>query len=82
MHVAYSILVSDKSFGAVRNKITKQVELLSFAKLIWKLFRALMNGVFDTLNNGIPKSTIDLTKSKINTSTTNFLDSALQLEDG
>ncbi len=79
--VAHRMLVSGESFGAVRNKITKQLELLTFAKLLWELFKALIYGVLDALKNEIPKSTIDLIKCKITTSITDFLDSVLQLDE-
>jgi hypothetical protein len=75
------MLVSGESFGAVRNKITKQMELLTFARLLWELFKALIYGVLDTLKNEIPKSAIELIKSKITTVITDFLDSALQLDE-
>jgi hypothetical protein len=79
--IAHRMLVSGESFGTVRSKITKQLELLTFARLLWELFKALIYGVLDTLNSEIPKSAIDLIKRKITTSITDFLDSALQLDE-
>lgn len=81
MLVAHRMLESGESFGAVRNKITKQLELLTFARLLWELFKALIYGVLDTLKNEIPKSVIELIKRKISTSITDFLDSTLQLDE-
>jgi hypothetical protein len=81
MLVAHRMLISGESFGTVRSKITKQLELLTFARLLWELFKALIYGVLDTLKNEIPKSAIDLIKRKITTSITDFLDSALQLDE-
>lgn len=81
MLVAHRMLVSGESFGTVRNKITKQLELLTFARLLWELFKALIYGVLDALKNEIPKSAIDLIKRKITTSITEFLDGALQLDE-
>ncbi len=54
---------------------------LTFARLLWELFKALIYGVLDTLKNEIPKSTIELVKSKITMGITDLLDSALQLDD-
>ncbi len=81
MLVAHRMLVSGESFGAVRNKMTKQLELLTFARLLWELFKALIYGILDTLKNEISKSIIDLIKRKITVGITDFLDSALQLDE-
>ncbi len=81
MLVAHRMLESGESFGAVRNKITKQLELLTFARLLWELFKALIYGVLDRLKNEIPESIIEMIKRKIATSITDFLDSALQLDE-
>ena len=78
---AHRMLESGESFGCVRSKITKQLELLTFARLLWELFKALIYGVLDTLKNEISKSTITLIKCKITTGITDFLDSALQLDE-
>jgi hypothetical protein len=77
MLVGHRMLVSGESFGTVCNKITKQLELLTFTRFLWKLFKALIYSVLDALKNEIPKSTIDLIKRKITTSITDFLDNAL-----
>lgn len=81
MLIAHNMLVSGDSFGAVRNKITKQLELLTFARLLWELFKALIYGVLDSLIDVISKSTIELIKQKISISITEFLENALQLDD-
>ncbi len=81
MLIAHRMLTSGESFGAVRNKITKQLEILTFARLLWELFKALIYGVLDSLKNEIPISTIELIKQKISSSITEFLDNALQLDD-
>jgi len=79
--VAHGMLVSGESFGCVRNKLTKQLELLTFARLLWELFKALIYGVLDSMKNEISKSVIDLIKHKINASISDFLDNALQLDN-
>lgn len=79
--VAHRMLVSGESFGTVRNKITKQLELLTFARLLWELFKALIYGILDTLRSEISKSTIELIKRKITIGITEFLDNALQLDE-
>lgn len=79
--VAHGMLISGASFGTIRSKITKQLELLTFARLLWELFRALIYGVLDALKNEISNEIIELIKGKINISITEFLDGALQLDD-
>lgn len=74
------MLVSGESFGGVRNKITKQLELLTFARLLWELFKALICGILEALKNEIAKSIIELIKHKISTGIEDFLASALQLD--
>lgn len=81
MLIAHSMLVSGDSFGAIRNKITKQLELLTFARLLWELFKALIYGVLDSLMDVIPKSTIEMIKQKISIGISKFLENALQLDD-
>ena len=81
MLIAHRMLVSGESFGAIRNKITKQLELLTFARLLWELFKALIYGALDALKSEISKTTIELIKRKITVSITEFLDNALQLDD-
>ncbi len=75
------MLASGESFGTIRDRITRRLELLTFARLLWELFKALIYGVLDSLQNEIPKSTLALIRSNITTSITEFLDNALQLDD-
>ncbi len=79
--IAHRMLESGESFGAIRNKITKQLELLTFARLLWELFKALIYGVLDTLKNEFSKPVLELIKHKITVSISDFLDNALQLDD-
>ncbi len=78
--IAHTMLTSGASFGTVRNKITKQLELPTFAGWLWELFKALIYGVLDSLRNEIATLTIELVKQKITSSITEFLDTALQLD--
>ena len=81
MLIAHNMLVSGDSFGTVRNKLTRQLELLTFARLLWELFKALIYGVLDSLIDVIPKSTIEMIKQTISISISEFLENALQLDD-
>ena len=75
------MLVSGDTFGTVRNKMTRQLELLTFARLLWELFKALIHGVLDSLKNQIPVATIEFIKRELCISITEFLENTLQLDD-
>ena len=79
--IAHGALSNGVTFGRVRDKITKQLEYLTFARLLWELFRALIFGVLDSLREIIPSATLVLIKSEINSRVTAFLDQALQLDE-
>ncbi len=78
--IAHSMMVSGDSFGSIRDKVTKQLELLTFARLLWELFKALIYNVLNTLTKKLGKATIELIKKEITVSITEFLDQALQLD--
>jgi len=40
MLIAHRMLVSGESFGCIRNRLTRQLELLTFARLLRELFKA------------------------------------------
>lgn len=68
-------------FGYIRDKITKRLEYLTFARLLWELFRALIFGVLDSLERIIPLDTIAIIKLEIEERVSSFLDQALQLDE-
>ena len=80
MLMANAMLSTGKSFGEVRSKISKKLELLTFARLLWELFEHLIYGVIDSFQSEISKKIIELIKTKINIQVTQFLDQALQLD--
>jgi hypothetical protein len=79
--VAHRMLVSGEAFGRIRDKFTRALELLTFARLLWELFKALIYGALDELKQMLSEETIELIKQKITVNITEFLDSALQLDD-
>ena len=62
-------------------EIVNLLILLTFARLLWELFKALIHGVLDSLKSQIRTATIDLIKKEISMSITEFLDNALQLDN-
>lgn len=79
--IAHGALSNSVSFGFVRDRITKRLEYLTFARLLWELFRALIFGALDSLREMIPSKMLALIKSEIDAKVTSFLDQALQLDE-
>jgi len=73
------MLSSGEAFGKVRNRITGKLEMLTFARLLWELFKTLIYGALDSLN--FSEKTVKLIINKINVTVCDFLDQALQLDD-
>lgn len=73
------MLTSGESFGTIRDKVTRKLELLTFARLLWELFKALIYGVLNEMKSIIDSATIEMIKNQITVSITDFLDKALQL---
>ena len=80
MLIADRMMTSGTAFGKIRNQITGQLEMLTFARLLWELFKALIHGALHSLKNVISNETIDLIKNKICQTISEFLDKALQLD--
>lgn len=66
-------------FGEVRDDITGKLEMISFATLLWELFKAIIYGVLDQFEK-IGKEVIKEIKEKIQIGIMNFLEEALQLD--
>ncbi len=79
--ITHRMLSSGEAFGRIRDKITKQLELLTFARLLWELFKALIYGVLDGLKGEVSSDVIDLIKEKLSVGISEFLDRALQLDE-
>jgi len=55
--------------------------MLTFARLLWELFKALIYGALDSFTQTLPQKTIKLIKHKINLTVCDFLNQALQLDE-
>ena len=69
------------SFGEIRSKITGQLEKLSFATLLWELFRSLIHGTLDRFEKCISIKMLKAIKEAIDGTVENFLKKALQIDD-
>lgn len=78
MHI---MLNSGDSFGTVRNRLTKRLETITFARILWELFRALIFSTLDGMQDFLNADVIELIKKKIDLDVSNFLDKALQLDE-
>jgi len=69
----------DDKFGQMRDEITGKLEWISFATLLWELFRAIIYGVLDQFEK-IDEGVIKELKEMIQTSIMGFLERTLQLD--
>ena len=64
------------SFGAQRDKITGQIQILTYAGLLWSLFQSLITGALGKVA-GLTQDHQDKVLEAINLSVKSFLDQAL-----
>jgi len=69
------------SFGEIRSKITGQLEKLSFATVLWELFKSLIHGTLDRFEQCIGTKMIKAIKDAIDCTVESFLKRALQMDD-
>jgi hypothetical protein len=81
MLVAHRMMTSGESFGTIRHKITHQLEILTFERLLWALFKAVIYSVIDEFSRTMSDTTVALIKLKKNEHVCEWLDNALQLDD-
>jgi hypothetical protein len=81
MHIMHIMLNTGDCFGAVRNKLTKRLEVVTFARILWELFRALIFGTLENMQNILKAEIIELIKTRIDKNVSDFLDKALQLDE-
>jgi hypothetical protein len=67
------------SYGEMRDKQTGQLQVLTYAALLWHLFRALIEGALDSLVSDLGKTVIRKVLAAINQTVESFLSNALQL---
>ena len=67
------------SFGQVRDLQSGKQQILSFAGLLWSLFRALISGVLESLERSIGKKHIQELMAAIDGAVEVFLFEAMQI---
>jgi hypothetical protein len=67
------------SFGEERDLQSGKLLVMSYAGLLWGLFRSIITGVFDQLENRIGKATIDKITNAIDGAVETFLNEAFQM---
>ncbi len=70
----------DKSFSDIKSETMGKIEMLSYASLLWNIFRALIHGVLDNLMASIGESLVKLIKTAIDSSVMDYLEEALQID--
>jgi hypothetical protein len=69
------------SFGEIRSKITGKLERLSFATVLWELFKSIIHGTLDQFEQSIGGKMIKTIKDAIDCTVEKFLQQALQMDD-
>jgi hypothetical protein len=68
------------NYGEMRDRQSGRILVLTYALLLWELFRALIDGALDTLVGQLGQKTIDAVRNAINDTVEDFLTTALQMK--
>jgi hypothetical protein len=68
------------SYGEMRDRQSGRILVLTYALLLWELFRTLIDGALDTLVRQLGRKTIDAVRTAINDTVEDFLTAALQMK--
>lgn len=68
------------SYGEMRDRQSGRILVLTYALLLWELFRALIDGALETLARQLGRNTIDAVSAAINETLEDFLTTALQMK--
>lgn len=70
------------SYGAIRDRESGQLQVLTYALLLWELFRALIEGALDGLVRQLGRKTVRVVLAAIDETVEGFLSEALQMKPG
>jgi hypothetical protein len=70
-----------RSFAELRNNLTGKLEMLTFAAMLWALFKAIIYGILDSFEKLIGTEMLEKIKNKISSTIEMFLKKALQLDE-
>lgn len=68
------------SYGEVRDKATGSLQVLSYAGLMWQLFRTIIEGALDSLVQSLGSEIVERVTEAIDEAVESFLNRALQIE--
>lgn len=68
------------SYGEMRDRQSGKLQVLTYALLLWELFRALIEGALERLARQLGKKTIAIVRTAINNTVEDFLTHALQMK--
>jgi len=68
------------SYGEIRDRQSGQIVVLTYAALLWELFRALIEGALESLVRGLGRRVVRKVSAAIEQSVESFLTSALQMK--
>jgi hypothetical protein len=79
----FDILLSqgDGTFAELRNTITGKIEMLTFASMLWELFKAIIYGALDSFKEIVGVKIMIEIKNKISCTVEELLEKALQLDE-
>lgn len=79
----FNVLLEDGrlTFGQARNRLTGALEQLSFAAVLWSLFKALIHGILDRFTNQLGPALLQTIKGAIDNTVEEFLTQALQMDE-
>ena len=66
-------------YGQIRDRQTGQLETLTYASLLWQLFRALIEGALESLVQDFGRQVIQKITASIDQTVEAFLNEALQI---
>lgn len=69
------------SFAELRNDLTGKLEMLTFAAMLWELFKAIIYGLLDSFEKLIGTKALEKIKDKIDSTIEIFLKKALQIDE-
>ena len=67
------------TYGEIRDRQTGQLQVLTYAALLWQWFRALIEGALDSLSRELGSKTIKKVLAAIDQTVEGFLNEALQI---
>ena len=67
-------------YGEIRDKQTAHLQVLTYASLLWQLFKALIEGALESLVSELGRDTIQKITAAIDQSVESFLNEALVMK--